>query len=283
MPKLIQISDTHLSPVQGFFYENFRRVADAINAAQPDAVVSSGDLSINGPEEEDDLAFAKWCHDLIDAPVYALPGNHDVGEEPGGEHLNQPLTDERLAVYHALFGPCRWVTDLGTWRLVGLNSQVFNTGTGHEDEQWAWLEKALEHDGPIGVFQHKPLYIEKPGEYPLPKLTVSPAVHDRLHGTYQQAGVRFIGSGHIHMHRHIQVDGIDHFWCPSTAFRPFNAQTDLDTSLGYLEYDFDGDEVTMRFVIPDGLDQVTLADIKENGKYKFLKDVPPQPVPVDWR
>ena len=282
MPKLIQISDTHLSPVQGFFYENFRVATAAINAAQPDAVVNTGDMSINGPKNEDDLAFARWCHDWIEAPLYTLPGNHDVGEEPGGESLKQMVNEERLERFYRYFTACRFHFDLGNWRLVGLNSQIFNTGLPHEEEQWAWLDGALDHDGPIGIFQHKPMFARTPDEEPLPRISVSPAVHDRLEGFYREAGVRFIGSGHIHLHRKVEYDDVAHIWCPSTAFHPSNLPEQFDGSLGYVEYNFDGDDFTAELVTPEGLHHRSLADVKENGRYKYLKDVPTTSVEVDW-
>jgi len=283
MPKLIQISDTHLSPHQGFFYDNFVAVADAINAAAPDLVVSSGDLSVNGPEHEDDIAFARWCHERIEAPLYCLPGNHDVGEEPGGEHLYQMLDDRLLARYRRHFGLDWWHTELDDWRLIGLNSQLFNTGLPQEAEQWDWLEQALDFDGPIGVFQHKPLYIFGPGEDPQPKNAISPKAQDRLNGLYRNAGVRFIGSGHIHLHRMTEITDIAHIWCPSTAFQPSPPPPNFDPSLGYLEYTFEGTDFLVDFIKPEGLVQSSLKRLKENGRYQFLKDVPAQPVEVDWR
>ncbi|MDA0339580.1 MAG: metallophosphoesterase [Proteobacteria bacterium] len=283
MPKLIQISDTHLSPVQGFFYENFRVVTDAINAAKPDAVVTSGDLSINGPKNEDDLAFARWCHDQIEAPVYFLPGNHDIGEEPGSAKVTKKISEVRLERYYKHFDSCRFSLTLGDWKLIGLNSQLFNTGFSHEEDQWGWLETALQHDGPVGVFQHKPMFAMAPDEPPRPRLTVSPAILDKLHDIYKAANVRFIGSGHIHLHRHKVFEGIAHVWCPSTAFHPSNLPPQFDGSLGYMEYVFDAHDFTATLVSPDGMNTRSLADVKENGRYEFLKDVPVEPVEVAWR
>ena len=283
MPTLIQISDTHLSPVQGFFYENFRRVTDAINDEQPDVVVASGDLSVNGPSADDDLAFARWAHDRIEAPVHFLPGNHDIGEEPGEDKVTKKISEKRLKRFHHHFGPCRFEIELGDWKLVGLNSQILNTGFQEEHDQWGWLEGALEHDGPIGVFQHKPLFAIAPDEPPRPRLTIAPAVQDRLLQLYLDAGVRFIGSGHIHLHRHKTFHGIDHIWCPSTAFHPSRLPEQFDGSLGYMKYTFEGDRFTAELVKPEGLLHRSLTDVRENGRYKYLKDVPPEPVNEDWR
>ncbi len=284
MHRLIQISDTHLSAQHGFFFDNFQRVATAINAAPPDIVVSSGDLSVNGPETEEDLDFALWAHHLIEAPVRFLPGNHDVGEEPGGEHLDQPITHHRLAVYQERFGPCRWRERLGDWLLLGINSQLFNTGFSDEDDQWQWLDAELSaHRGPVGLFLHKPLFAEGPGEAPQPATTVSPRVQGRLHDLLLESGARFVACGHVHQRQTFSVDGIAHHWCPSTAFQPAAPRDGCDPALGFLEYKFEGNQYTVEFRSVRGLDAWVLEHIKENGKYAFLKDVPPQPVTVDWR
>lgn len=284
MKTLVQISDPHLSPAHGFFHGNFTVVVDAINRRAPDLVVSSGDLSINGPETVDDLAFARWCHDRIDAPVLFLPGNHDIGEEPGGEHLHQPLTAERLTAWRKHFGDHRWHRDVEAWRLIGLNSQLFNTGTAEEADQWAWLQALLEEaDGPIGVFLHKPVHDRDPQQPPDPRNVVWPPAGERLTALFQARGVRFVASGHRHQRRVRNIGGISHIWCPSTAFMPTTPEPECDPALGFLEFTFDGADYSVAFHAPEGLTPHVLGPLKENGRYAFLKDVPPRPVEVGWR
>ena len=108
-------------------------------------------------------------------------------------------------------------------------------------------------------------------------------MQDRLLDMYKEAGVRFIGSGHIHLHRQKTFSDIEHIWCPSTAFHPSNLPEQFDGSLGYLEYTFEGDNFTAELVTPPGLKHQSLVEIKQNGRYKYLKDVPVEPVSVNWR
>ncbi|MBI1181617.1 MAG: metallophosphoesterase [Alphaproteobacteria bacterium] len=284
MKTLIQISDPHLSPRHGFFHANFMRVADAINAMTPHLVVSSGDLSVNGPEAVDDLAFARWCHGHVAAPVLFLPGNHDVGEEPGGEHLHQPLTDARMAAWREHFGADRWVADLESWRLVGLNSQLFNTGMAAEATQWEWLTETLDaHDGPFGLFLHKPVFDHDPDAEQDPRNTVAPEARERLLVLLDAYPVRFVASGHRHQRRILERRGVRHIWCPSTAFMPTEPAPGCDPALGLLEFRFERDDVGVTFHAPDGLEPHILGPLKENGRHEFLKDVPPRPVDVAWR
>jgi 3',5'-cyclic AMP phosphodiesterase CpdA len=55
---VVLLSDTHLSPTHGFFWENRRLTCAALNADPPDLVIVNGDLCINGPESDADMAFA---------------------------------------------------------------------------------------------------------------------------------------------------------------------------------------------------------------------------------
>src|SRR5262249_5425878 len=151
-----------------YFYENWRQTLAAVGAARPDLVVVSGDLSINGSDDDDDIAFARRELERLPRPWLALPGNHDVGEEPGGVLLGQPVDDRRVGRYLASFVADRWTFDRPGWRLVGIDSQLLGSGLPAEREQDAFLVEALRTAGDcsIGVITHKPLFLEDPGEEP---------------------------------------------------------------------------------------------------------------------
>ncbi|MDX1580591.1 MAG: metallophosphoesterase, partial [Alphaproteobacteria bacterium] len=202
MTRLIQITDTHLSPTHGFFYGNVARTLALINQSQPDMLVITGDLSINGPEVEDDLRFSRWCLRLAHAPTRFLPGNHDVGEEPGAEHLGQGITWERLAAYRRNFGTDFWVQDVDAWRLIGINTQLFGSGFDAEAAQWMLLENALAGASgrPCGLFMHKPLFLDAPDEEPEPTKAVAPRARRALIRLLEEHPVKFIASGHLHQY-----------------------------------------------------------------------------------
>lgn len=56
---VIQISDPHLSETHGFFNANWRVLTAYLELESPDLVVASGDLTVNGADSPDDLAWAK--------------------------------------------------------------------------------------------------------------------------------------------------------------------------------------------------------------------------------
>lgn len=82
--RLTQISDTHLSRADRFvpLTQNFQRVSEHIDAARPDLIVNSGDVSWDGPSNRGDLEYAKELHGALPVDCRYLPGNHDIGDNP---------------------------------------------------------------------------------------------------------------------------------------------------------------------------------------------------------
>jgi len=56
---IVQVSDTHLSRTHAYFQDNWEVFLDEMAALKPDLVLHSGDVSFNGPDAPDDLAFAR--------------------------------------------------------------------------------------------------------------------------------------------------------------------------------------------------------------------------------
>lgn len=71
--KLLHISDLHFGHHDAALAAGF---ADDINAQNPDLVVASGDFTQVGSKEE--FEQAREFLDRLHAPVFAVPGNHDV-------------------------------------------------------------------------------------------------------------------------------------------------------------------------------------------------------------
>lgn len=282
MPRLIVISDTHLSPVHGFFYKNFARVRDAINAGPADLIVNAGDLAVDGAGREEDLTFAAECHRRLSASVRVIPGNHDIGDTPY-DGVRQPINDERIIRYRGAFGQNWWAEDLGTWRLIGLDALIM--GSGHADEavQWDWLaaELAAAKDRPVGLFVHKPLFIETLDEPDAPNISIAREARYRLLDLCAGPLVRFIVSGHLHQSSRQTLNGIELIWMPSTAFESSDPREDCDPRLGYMEFDLTDTEYVANIVRPDGLHPYTIAEVKEHGKYAFIRDMPPSPPDLD--
>ena len=67
MARIVILSDIHLSPTHGFFWENWCVARDFAEAAKADAVIVNGDLAINGPDSDADRSHragepAYTCH-----------------------------------------------------------------------------------------------------------------------------------------------------------------------------------------------------------------------------
>src|SRR5207244_10929706 len=72
---IAQLSDTHLGEAHSpHAAENLRKAVEMINARHPDAVILSGDIGEN-PEQ---WRHAREILKGLKAPLYFVPGNHDV-------------------------------------------------------------------------------------------------------------------------------------------------------------------------------------------------------------
>jgi alkaline phosphatase D len=252
--RILQISDTHLSATHGHFAENARATGAWLAAQPADLIVHTGDLSMNGAIQADELAHAAAWNATLLVEMRSVPGNHDVGDHRT-INPNQAVDDTRLALWRAYIGPDRWAEDRGGWRLIGLNAMLLGTGHVEEEAQFDWLAEALRTDAPIALFLHKPLFIDNPEEGPRGYWTVAPAPRARLMALINAAPVRLVASGHLHIHRQIIHDGIDHVWGPAASFVCGDSQEDLGGArrLGVIEHIFGADRVVSRFIRPEGL------------------------------
>ena len=260
--RIIQISDTHISRRHHPFAANVQAVRQWLKRTPCDLVVNTGDLSMNGAVDRDDLLDAAAWHSGLGIPVLAVPGNHDVGDVPE-LRSDQVLDDTRLAGYADIVGEGRWTHDVGGWRLVGINAMLLGTGHPEEERQFAWLRDALRGPAPTALFLHKPLFIDDPSEGPRGYWTVRPEPRRRLLDILGQADLRLIASGHLHVARTQVFDGVPHVWGPSSAFVCGPSQeADIpgERRIGAVVHDFDDAGVTSRtvFLDEDGAENLTI-------------------------
>ena len=133
---LVQLSDPHIGatwadadPVAGLTaaVEAVRRLPDL-----PDAVLVSGDLADHAADDE--YATVRELVARLDAPVYALPGNHD-DRDTLRRHFDIP---------GAPGTPVQYAVELGPLRLVVLDSQRPGEDRGELDpDRLAWLDAEL--------------------------------------------------------------------------------------------------------------------------------------------
>ena len=90
MARIIAMSDIHVSPTHGFFWNNWCIARDFARMLNPEAVIVNGDLCINCPDSDAEIAFAASALRELGGHIMALPGNHDIGDEPPGQNALPP-------------------------------------------------------------------------------------------------------------------------------------------------------------------------------------------------
>ncbi len=255
MLRLVQVSDTHLSPTHGYFAQNWAAFRAAMREAPPDLLVHSGDIAFNAPVVPADLAFGAAQLRGLGLDWLAIPGNHDTGEAPAFSRLNQPVNAARIAAWRAHVGPNWWCRDVGEWRLVGLDTSLMASGLPEEAEQEAFLRAALAGRGerPVMLFIHMPPF-DDDVENPAPTTAVVPfAARMRLLAACKAGGVQVIACGHLHVYRQVEWQGIQVVWAPPTAMvdvRRWQERLGYFPRPGYLEWILEGREARHVLVQP---------------------------------
>ena len=263
--KLVLVSDTHLTSRTAAFGDNWAVVRAWIEASAPDVVVNLGDITADGAGDSRELSAARAAFAGLRPDVRFIPGNHDIGDNPiePGAPNDHPLDPQRLADYRRLFGPDRWSLEWGPWQIVGLNAQLFATGTDAENEQFAWLEERLrDRRGRLGVMLHKPLFRDGPNDTEAHVRYVPMVARRRLLASLASRDLRFVASGHVHQARRLRVDGVEHVWAPSTAYcMPDAMQERIGEKLvGVLTLDITEAGHRFEMVTPEGLVRHNLLD-----------------------
>lgn len=284
---VVQVSDTHLSRNRGYFYDNWRIFLEEMRADPPDLVVHSGDLSLRGTDDAEDLVFSRAELDKLPCPVLVIPGNHDIGDTPPDPRLQRPLSDERRANWRTHIGPEWDYRDLGEgpdgWRVVGINAQLFDSGFADEAAQLAWLEEVFAGAGGrhLALFMHKPAFYVAADEAKIGLTCLYPEGRASLLALCRAHGVKLIGSGHLHVYRALELDGMQLVWSPATAFistknKGLPPVDGLQRRAGYLRYRLEGATASHRFVEPDLFMSLDVRNWSQaTGSTVFL---PPRPL-----
>jgi Icc protein len=203
--RILQVSDCHLpenpqTPYRGHNADdNLGRLAGAVRAFGPDALVLTGDLSEDGSQASY-RRMAGWAASF-GVPVWWLPGNHDEPERM------RPVFES--AGFSA--GPS---VAAGSWTLVLLDSRWPDDPAGELDAERLEPLKTLPAGGPVGVFvHHQPIpvgarWIDRVG------MRETARLWEQVAG---RTPPRFIAFGHVHQRFRQSVDGVEVLACPSTA------------------------------------------------------------------
>jgi 3',5'-cyclic AMP phosphodiesterase CpdA len=261
--RIIQISDTHLSPGKAHFADNWPPLAAWIGARRPDLVIHTGDVTVDGADVEEDIRHAAELMSRLGVPFRAVPGNHDVGD---ARHPRQPVNWERLERWRRHFGSDRWCEDTGGFRLIGLDAMLFGNGDPEETAQMAWLEAVMaEAQGRlIGWFLHRPLFLDSPDEGDTGYWSVKPPPRAQLIELARRHSVALVASGHLHKAHQVVCDGTRYVWAPASSFlvgpeiQPPMAGR---KQLGAVEYELDGAALKAEIVHVQGLSEHWIDDV----------------------
>ncbi len=260
--RIIQISDTHLSPGKAHFADNWAPLAQWIAAQRPDLVIHTGDVTVDGADVEADLADAARLLHGLGVRFRAIPGNHDVGD---AGHHRQPVNSERLARWRAHFGADWWVEDVAGWRLVGLDALLLGSNVGDETAQAGWLDTVMgEAQGrQIAWFLHKPLFLDSPEEGDTGYWSVKPTPRARLMALLWRHPAALVASGHLHKAHDFRRGGTRYLWGPASSFLVGDVQTPMpgEKRLGAVLYDFAGPVLTAGICLVPGLSDHWLDDV----------------------
>jgi len=215
--RIIQISDTHLSPGKAHFTDNWAPLTRWIGEQSPDLVIHTGDVTVDGADVSEDLRYTAELMRGLGVRFRAVPGNHDVGD-PG--HKHQPVNEARLQRWRAHFGPDRWTEDVEDFRLIGFDAMLLGSGEREEAIQADWLDTVMDdaEGRRIAWFLHRPLFLDSPDEGDTGYWSIKPQPRMRLLDLVRRHSVALVASGHLHKAHDFGRDGTRYIWAPSSAF-----------------------------------------------------------------
>ena len=206
------ITDTHFGlPADGHGEHIYTKLAKQtladVQAVGADFIIHLGDVLNHFPTDPQWPAAARLARAQFEAsraPVFAVPGNHDVGQKPS---LTAPaiaanrVRQEWLDLFRQQFKSDYHVIDRAGCRVILLNALLFNTGLPAERAQWDRLRGDLEGAKGLKIVLgfHMPLFWCRqddpgPGNYHL----IDEPVRGQLLELVRQYRVRAVFTGHAH-------------------------------------------------------------------------------------
>jgi 3',5'-cyclic AMP phosphodiesterase CpdA len=264
--RIVQLSDTHVRCGGKVTTANAERIVEFINLVlRPDLVVHSGDVVGLDPDDEADRSAAVAVLAELKAPLLVVPGNHDVGSGGSTPWMGLGVTSARVAAHNRVLGPAPFLERAGEWSILGLNSEIIDSGLPEEQAQWEWLENVLA--GPAGppliLFMHRPIWNHRP-TLPADENSISARSRERLLALPGAARIRATGHGHLHWYRSWQRPELLEVWCSSSSLLgPVYEETPVFRECGVVEWRLDDDVLTTRFRAPVDLDQREITAVPE--------------------
>ena len=266
MARVILVSDTHLSPTAPEARANWEAVLGYVAMSVPDVVIHLGDLTLDGARDPGQLAYGRGQLDRLPVPWHAVPGNHDIGDNPYPGAPPESVVDAgRHERWLDIVGPDQWSLMTAGWMLLGINAQLLGSGLEAEARQWKWLEAMLSQrrdNQRMALISHKPVAAgdAEMAAAPAYRFWPEPARH-HLGGVLAGSAPALVASGHVHQFRLLRLGGTDHLWVPTTwAVLPDHAQPVLGAKrCGIVSLAFGSDApLQPQLIEPDGITQLTL-------------------------
>jgi len=205
---------------------HFEGAIEDIGDRDVDAVLSPGDLTKDGEPWNYDAVDAAL--DDLDAPFYAVPGNHDVPKY-GEDHETIPVHD-----FAERYGPGElpFHAEIGGIDVLGVNSagsadRLFETHEGRvDDATLSWLDDALEAStNPLVLVHHNlpPVSDQIAAHREIePEMVAVPGMSesDAFAETLAAGGAELVLTGHYHLPATGLFHGVREIAAPTTCSFP---------------------------------------------------------------
>ncbi len=229
-------------------------------------MIHLGDRSLDGARSAADLRHGRTQLDRLPAPWRAVPGNHDIGDNPWpGAPAGIAVDAGRHQRWLEAVGADHWSVAADGGVLLAVNAQLLGSGLAAEAAQWSWLEEqAGRHRGrqPVALITHKPVTATAAELTAAPPYRFwPPPARDRLARLFGGTPPALVMSGHAHQYRLLRLDGTDHLWAPTTwAVLPDHVQPVLGAKrCGIVSLTLTtATPAQQELIEPDGLEQLTL-------------------------
>jgi 3',5'-cyclic AMP phosphodiesterase CpdA len=211
--RIALLSDLHVTAMTNAelvaSHRRLHQAIDDVNAAQVDLVLIAGDLTEWGSPQE--LARLRDHLMMFSAPVWVVPGNHDVGNKfTDGKTNAHPVTAWHARLYESWLGPSFFARTRAGVRVIGINSAIIGSGLPREQKMWVWLEKELAKTNalPTLLLTHYPPFEKKADEKSHEYWNINAPPRARLLDWLKKAGVNAVLSGHLHRDLTNRYEGI---------------------------------------------------------------------------
>jgi 3',5'-cyclic AMP phosphodiesterase CpdA len=198
----IQLSDPQFGMYEsdrGYEQEtvNYEFAVATVNRLKPAFVIVTGDLVNRAGDPGQVSEYLRISKKILPSiPIYHLPGNHDVGNEP---------TPESLAAYRRSFGRDYYSFRSGPLHAIVLDSALIKApqnASRDAAEQDSWLRSELAKAAGAGerlvvVFQHHPYFVDRPDEKDEYHNIPGDKRREYL-DLFRRHGVRWVFAGHFH-------------------------------------------------------------------------------------